>query len=360
MKEALPLIEFACVLAVIAIAAFLLPPVKYHKDDSHHVFIKVSIGVALLLLVSFTVDNVLSITLSHFSVVRLIAATLAYMLRPVLFYLLVLTIKRKSLKVELLICIPIFFNIVLLIASLPTQCVFSFGESNNFIRGPLGYVPIIVAALYLVYLLVNIILLFKDRHFIEVIPLLFIVFSGVIFTILGFIGVTTYSFDFLMVVGSVFYTLLLNIYYSKRDSLTGMFNHQSYYSDASMRHKRIVAVFSIDMNGLKSINDNEGHQAGDKALVSIAEAILESDHKNVLSRCYRIGGDEFAIICLSGNENDVEKYMNNIKQKVEKTGFTASVGYYYRKNNDETFSEMYDLADKNMYEDKKQYYQDKQ
>lgn len=348
--------QMVAVLAVLCIAALLVPAVKYHKDDHHSVFIKISLCVALVFLISFGFDRIIGLNGEHFSVGRLIAATLAYMLRPALLYLLSLSIMRRKLKIELLISIPLIINTILLVVSIPTHCVFTFGDANNFVRGPLGYYPIVMVAVYLVYLLYNVILLFRDRHIGEVVPLLFIVAAGTVFTVLEFCGIGGLAFDCVMVAGTVFYSLLLNIYYSKRDSLTGLFNHQAYYSDSGRKYKQIRAVFSIDMNGLKVINDTKGHQEGDNALTAIAEALERANHKNIISRCYRIGGDEFAIICFSGSIKDVEAYMESLKENVKKTNYSASVGYYYRKDDEESFYDMYRLADKDMYQDKSQYY----
>ena len=356
MKEVSFLIQFFAVLGVMCVAAFLVPSVKYHKDDHHSVFLKISLGVAFVFLLSIAFDKVINITAEHFSAVRLIAATLAYMLRPALLYLLSLSIFRRKIKIELLVSIPLIINTILLIISIPTHCVFTFGDGNNFVRGPLGYYPIVMVGVYLAYLLFNVILLFRDRHIVEVIPLLFIVTAGVVFTILEFCDLGGVAFDCLMVIGTVFYSLLLNIYYSKRDSLTGLFNHQAYYSDSGRKQKQIKAVFSIDMNGLKVINDTEGHQEGDNALTAIAEAMERADHKRIMSRCYRIGGDEFAILCFSGVEKDVHAYMESIKDNVKKTKYSVSIGYYYRKNDNESIYDMYRLADKDMYQDKSQYY----
>ena len=348
--------QITTVLAVLCIAALLVPSVKYHKDDNHYIFIKISLAVALVLLFSFAFDKIIDVRNETFSVGRLIAATLAYMLRPILLYLLSLSIVRRKLKIEILISVPIILNIILLIVSIPTHCVFTFGEHNNFERGPIGYFPIVVTFLYLVYLLFNVVVLFRDRHIIEVIPLFFIVFGGLVFTILEFCGLGGVSFDYLLVGGAIFYSLLLNVYYSKRDSLTGLFNHQAYYSDAGRKYKQIKAVFSIDMNGLKVINDTQGHQEGDNALTAIAEAIDHADHQKIISRCYRIGGDEFAIICFSGTEEKIQNYMASIKENVSKTKYSVSIGYYFRKGDDESFYDMYRLADKEMYKDKSEHY----
>ena len=357
MEEARLLIEFAGVLAVMAIAAFLLPSIKYHKDDNHYLFIKICLGVALILLISFTIDDVLSIDeIQHnYSPLRHAMATMAYALRPLLFYLLVLTIKRRKLKYELLIAIPIMINIVLLIVSLFTGLVFSFGQANNFVAGPLRYYPIIITGLYLVYLLVNVILLFKDRHIVEVVPLFFIVFSGVICTILLYLDITTVALDFLMVAGTVFYSMLLNVYYSKRDSLTGLFNHQAYYSDAQLRKKHIQAVFSIDMNGLKVINDTSGHAEGDEALVTLAACFVKPLKNKQYG--YRIGGDEFIIVCRKTPEDEVLSIVSEIRQSVSETKYSCAIGYSLNLDGNKSIDQLLKESDEMMYLEKQKHYQ---
>ncbi len=54
-----------------------------------------------------------------------------------------------------------------------------------------------------------------------------------------------------------------------------------------------LALFMIDLNGLKNVNDNKGHEAGDKMICNAAQYI-----KNVFGssgRVFRIGGDEFIV-----------------------------------------------------------------
>ena len=352
------LIQFAVVTGLLAIAALLVPSIKYHQDDKHSVIIKITLIISIIFLVASTVDKVFDIQATTFSVPRLIGATIAYMLRPILLYALSLSIVRRKLKVELLIAIPIFINVILLIISIPTGIVFSFDNNNMFHRGVLGLFPIIVTAMYLLYLLFNLVMLFKDRHIQEVIPLFFIAVAGVVLTILEMLDIVRNSVDIIFVSGSIFYSLFLNIYYSKRDSLTGLFNHQVYYSDANRMAKKVVAVLSIDMNGLKILNDTRGHQEGDTALVSIAEALDNSKHKGVKVRFYRIGGDEFSGICFSGSAEQVQKLVESIKDNMAKTPYSISIGYKYKESEYETFSDMYRLADMLMYEDKKQYYKD--
>jgi diguanylate cyclase (GGDEF)-like protein len=87
---------------------------------------------------------------------------------------------------------------------------------------------------------------------------------------------------------------------SLHDGLTGLGNHRSFQEeldrqlDLYHRHRVPVAVLLIDLDDLKVVNDNEGHPAGDKLLVGMANAIRDTLRYG--DRAFRIGGDEFAVL----------------------------------------------------------------
>ena len=60
------------------------------------------------------------------------------------------------------------------------------------------------------------------------------------------------------------------------DALTGLLNRKSFYADMESRFTRYRGVISLDMNGLKKINDEQGHAAGDKAISLIAATMVSS------------------------------------------------------------------------------------
>ncbi|MBU0679940.1 MAG: sensor domain-containing diguanylate cyclase [Proteobacteria bacterium] len=83
------------------------------------------------------------------------------------------------------------------------------------------------------------------------------------------------------------------------DELTGLFNRRGFRTlaqqelDLAERHKAKMAVFYIDLDGLKHINDMHGHNAGDQAIQDTAEILRETFRAaDIISR---IGGDEFAV-----------------------------------------------------------------
>lgn len=83
------------------------------------------------------------------------------------------------------------------------------------------------------------------------------------------------------------------------DVLTGFFNHNSFSSDLKIINKDPAdykgrAIIIFDMNCLKYINDTMGHAMGDTALKESSEYI--ENNFGHLGKCYRIGGDEYAVI----------------------------------------------------------------
>jgi diguanylate cyclase (GGDEF)-like protein len=87
---------------------------------------------------------------------------------------------------------------------------------------------------------------------------------------------------------------------SLHDGLTGLGNHRSFQEELDRqlelfrRHKVPVALLLIDLDDLKVVNDAEGHPAGDRLLVAMANSIR--DVLRYGDRAFRIGGDEFAVI----------------------------------------------------------------
>ncbi len=87
---------------------------------------------------------------------------------------------------------------------------------------------------------------------------------------------------------------------SLHDGLTGLGNHRSFQEeldrqlDLYRRHRVPVALLLIDLDDLKVVNDGEGHPAGDRLLVAMANAIRDTLRYG--DRAFRIGGDEFAVI----------------------------------------------------------------
>ena len=146
---------------------------------------------------------------------------------------------------------------------------------------------------------------------------------------------------------------------SSMDLLTGIFNRNAmngrvdrFVSGAEPTPKEYGIVFA-DLNGLKTVNDVEGHTAGDRLLVKAAEKL-----KSVFGDCdiYRAGGDEFMMIALHTPEEELEKRIEQLRkdsEDPEKISF--ALGLYYERDGGDIRDAMR-LSDEKMYEDKQSYY----
>lgn len=105
---------------------------------------------------------------------------------------------------------------------------------------------------------------------------------------------------------SVMYERISEIYI--RDTMTGLFNRHGYYQVLEEYLKRedlkdgYLHVISIDMDGMKTINDNYGHLEGDHAIQSVAHAINVCFAQPCISA--RFGGDEFVVAIFTEKENE--------------------------------------------------------
>lgn len=141
------------------------------------------------------------------------------------------------------------------------------------------------------------------------------------------------------------------------DKLTGIKNNTSYMQDVSMiseelkNKKTEFALFVIDINGLKSINDKYGHDCGNKLIIEASNTIAEVfGYENV----YRIGGDEFAVIMRGFSREKCDEYErkfeNRIADNKSQFNLSAAIGSAsYEESKDSSFESVFKTADERMY-----------
>ena len=84
------------------------------------------------------------------------------------------------------------------------------------------------------------------------------------------------------------------------DTLTGLANRRAFNEElarqvaSSTRHGRPLSLAMLDVDHFKAINDRFGHDAGDAALVAVANAIIDEVRRADI--CFRWGGDEFVVL----------------------------------------------------------------
>ena len=148
---------------------------------------------------------------------------------------------------------------------------------------------------------------------------------------------------------------------SSKDILTGVMNRNEMnnYVDKLCKDSSVsgnsVGVIFADLNGLKRINDDYGHNAGDTLLKNAAKTLEEVFDT---SDIYRAGGDEFTIILIGITEEELTKRVEAIREaskKYEHVCFAIGQCYNDNKSNVRTALK---IADERMYEDKRRFYEE--
>lgn len=120
--------------------------------------------------------------------------------------------------------------------------------------------------------------------------------------------------------------------------------------------KTSLGILYADVMGLKQINDTQGHQAGDQTLIRCCRCLMEHFPKNTV---FRVGGDEFLILCENWSQMEFEHAVNCLKNDmIEGVSFMA-VGSVWLPCCDENVEKYISDADSRMYENKRAYYQSK-
>jgi diguanylate cyclase (GGDEF)-like protein len=111
---------------------------------------------------------------------------------------------------------------------------------------------------------------------------------------------------------------------SQTDALTGLANRRALSSllekelRRSLRYGTPASLLLIDVDGLKQVNDNQGHSAGDHVLRSVADAIAEGLRDTDVGA--RWGGDEFAIVAPNTTTEAALRSAERLVVRVAKAG----------------------------------------
>ncbi|HVD47103.1 MAG TPA: diguanylate cyclase [Candidatus Limnocylindria bacterium] len=151
---------------------------------------------------------------------------------------------------------------------------------------------------------------------------------------------------------------------ARTDYLTGLANRPEFERAidravaAAQRHKRRLTLMMIDLDNLKTINDTQGHHVGDEAIRVLAQELQRA--VRATDTCGRLGGDEFGVAMPDADEHHASDVATRVRQslgEMNRAGKSPvpvqfSIGITsWRPGMD--WQAMYQLADKNLYIDKR-------
>ena len=142
------------------------------------------------------------------------------------------------------------------------------------------------------------------------------------------------------------------------DVMTGLGNRTAFIEEhAKERFGKGTAYILFDVNNLKMINDQYGHQMGDLAIVTADRYIREFFGSK--GRCFRIGGDEFVVILKESHDDEIKINLERFRNRMENENRNRNIdiniaaGYAVMSGDGETEEQLFRRADANMYEEKK-------
>lgn len=268
--------------------------------------------------------------------------------------------------------IPLIVNLILIFTSIKTGLLFRINENGVYERGPyfsiqmyVSYFYFLVAAMHAVFEAARETSPIRRRH-------LFIVASYIIIPSIGGLLQIVFSNGVPVVAPSIavcIFFIFTNIQREQihHDALTGLDNRKSLSSHLDDMISKVTEsqpfyLYILDADDFKKVNDVHGHQAGDKALKIIAEA-LKSPGIGCDRFVARFGGDEFVVLAsnLPGDWGSPQEYSDHVNKELARLtdesglGFKVSVSAGYAKciSNLTDPTMLMEEADKMLYENKR-------
>ena len=149
------------------------------------------------------------------------------------------------------------------------------------------------------------------------------------------------------------------IYESEHDGMTGLYNKAKYLAMKESEYTALdsIGIFNLDVNNLKKMNDEFGHEAGDKLLIKAANSIRKVTNNKVHG--YRMGGDEYLLIACNVTKEELDSIRDRWEQELARLNTAddgincvIAIGAVYGEAGYD-FDALMKEADALMYEDKK-------
>ncbi|HPU48673.1 MAG TPA: GGDEF domain-containing protein [Syntrophomonadaceae bacterium] len=290
-----------------------------------------------------------------------IANVIGFSLTPVLPFLLLLfhcRQFRRSVQLALVIC-PLIINAGVCILSFDTGWIFFINEQNQYMRGEWFLLPTLVSMFYFILMVAA---LYRNSNTLDLndkkslMPLILLPVAALVVQIVFPSIICLWASIALCLL--LYFVFLRELHY-KYDIQTGVKTRSAFEKEMHQYAKkaRDAVVIVIDINNLKLCNDLYGHGAGDETISYAAQIINQSFSS--IGQVFRIGGDEFCVICPKTTLEIVKRVCCKLEQLVAtlNAGLShkISLAYGYALHDSHGGQDIYDAfaqADQAMYSHK--------
>ena len=274
--------------------------------------------------------------------------------------------RAKTIKgYKYFIIVPQIFNVTIVLLTPFTDWVFYIDENAIYQRGDFFLVSTIFTYYYM---MIAVGMIFNNRKGIVREDLILLLIATSIPLLGGIIQATIYGTLFIWP-SVAFALILLYLFLQQRiihhDFLTGAWTRESFFQYVSQKiatgdHEPCGALY-IDLDNLKDINDEHGHQYGDKALKKVVEVTRNTlGHKSIISR---LGGDEFIGVIHTDSKDILKDKVADIKAQLVEFNETktypfdivTSIGYDLFSDDYHNFEHFINHIDQLMYDEKRKH-----
>ena len=274
--------------------------------------------------------------------------------------------RAKTIKgYKYFIIVPQIFNVTIVLLTPFTDWVFYIDENAIYQRGDFFLVSTIFTYYYM---MIAAGMIFNNRKGIVREDLILLLIATSIPLLGGIIQATFYGTLFIWP-SVAFALILLYLFLQQRiihhDFLTGAWTRESFFQYVSQKiatgdHEPCGALY-IDLDNLKDINDEHGHQYGDKALKKVVEVTKNTlGHKSIISR---LGGDEFIGVIHTDSKDFLKDKVADIKAQLVEFNETktypfdivTSIGYDLFNDDYHNFEHFINHIDQLMYDEKRKH-----
>ena len=327
-------------------------------NKKNMIYISAAATTIILLILEITTILMEPSSNNKLMIPHFIANILGFSLSPVVPFILLFfnSNKEKNVLHNCFLTIPLCFNAFMCVLSYKTGFIFFIDAQNQYIRGNLFLLPTIISMFYYVLFVISVIKNsvkydMEDKKIL--IPVIFIPILGSILQILFKDLILIWSSTSISLL--IYYIFLLELQF-KYDVQTGIKSRAAFEKEMKqyVSGDKNATIVMFDLNNLKSTNDKHGHKAGDEMIFHTAKIIEESFMD--IGKAYRIGGDEFCVICNEIPRELLDSALSNLDDLLIKVNQNRQIkivlayGYaFYNKNENENIYSTFVQADKNMY-----------
>ena len=236
---------------------------------------------------------------------------LGFALTPMIPIALIAISNIKFLSAHKFLLLPTFIDLVATVLSPLFRLIFYVDVNNQYERGNCFFIFVAVYIINLIFLVISTLRAGRKYHY----PIEGKMIALSLFTVAGtsfqLADPSIYSSWHCITLSLLLYFLLLSEFDSSFDKLTGLYNRATFEKVArQMTGREGFSVIVLDIDNFKNINDTYGHAYGDTAIKTVARIIRGSLDNHYI--CYRVGGDEFYIICHETYQEKIDSQLRGI------------------------------------------------